>query len=67
MLQCLSKLSFESSVMPKYFTESLVSTVLLLKVTSIIKEGLEILGGIIKLDDFSGLTVILFAIVHRRM
>ena len=27
MLQCLSKLIFESSVMPTYFTESLVSTV----------------------------------------
>ena len=47
MLQCLSKLIFESSVMPEYFTESLVSTVLLLKATSIFGEGLEILGGFI--------------------
>ena len=66
MLQCLPKLIFESSVMPKYFTESLVSTVLLLIVTSMFGEGLEILGGIIKIDDFCGLTVILFAVAHRR-
>ena len=52
MLQCLSKVIFESRVMPKYFTESLVSTVLLLKATSMFGEGLEILEGIIKIDDF---------------
>ena len=66
MLQCLSKLIFESSILPKYFKESLVSTVLLLKAASIFGEGLEILGGIIKINDFCGSTVILFAVVHRR-
>ena len=65
MLQCLSKLTFELSVVPKHFMESLVSTVLLSKVTSIFGEGSEIFGGI-KTDDFCGLTVILFAIAHRR-
>ena len=66
MLQCLSKLIFESSMVPKYFTESLVSTVLLLKVTLMFGERLEILGKIIKISDFCGLTVNLFAGVYRR-
>ena len=66
MLQCLSKLIFESSVMPKCFTEPLVSTALLLQTTLTFGEGLEILGGINKMDDFCGLTVILIAVVHRR-
>ena len=66
MLQCLSNLIFASSVMPKYFTEALVGTALLLKATSIFRKGSEILGRVIKIDDFCGLTVILFAIVHER-
>ena len=66
MLQCLSKLIFESSVMPKCFTESSVSMVVLLKATLVFEEGLEILGGIIKIDDFCVLTVNLFAVVHQR-
>ena len=61
----LSKsLIFVSSVMPKHFIEAFITTVLLLKVTTLLGVKVKFLGKIIKADDFCGLAVLLFALVH---
>ena len=50
--------------MPKYFTDLVTETGLLLKSISIFGTGLVILWGNINDEDFLGSTVILLALVH---
>ena len=50
--------------MPKYFTDLVTETELLLKSNSSVRIGLVILGGNINAKDFLGLTVILLALVY---
>ena len=61
---CSAKFTFSSIVMPKYFTDLVTETGLLLRSVSIVGIGLVILGGNINAEDFLGLTVILLALVH---
>ena len=56
---CFAKFNFSSTVTPKYFTDLVTETGLLLRNISIIGIGLVILGGNINAEDFLGLTVIL--------
>ena len=61
---CSAKFNFSSIVMPKYFTDLVTETGLLLKSISKVRIGLVILGGNINAEDFLGLAVILLALVH---
>ena len=61
---CSAKFNFSLIVTPKYFTDLVTETGLLLKSISGVGIGLVILGGNINAEDFFGLTVILLALVH---
>ena len=64
LVMCSAKFNFSSIVMRKHFTALLTETGLLLISISIVLIGLLIWRGNINAENFLGLTVGLFVLVH---